>query len=1837
VNNESPISKKALFNNNLEIETKNEKINTYKEMRYNKIINRDNNNDNRICDLDNNNKYVYEKDYNDIENKLFKTEDNNYIISEVNEYSEEINDENIYNSNNNDDYNKIENTELYKVRNNSNNVDITLSDSSNYVQENENDNYIKNKEYIKIKENKNINPEINHYETISSSLNIIMKEFNHMPKEDIIKKLRKAIYECNQIEELHKNDSKRINELMSNISNKSEDYNELFNKYQELLKTKSKINTSKVKEEKSNSNSELELLLDKNNRASKVNETIDTNTLNDKNGSLENLEKKVKEQKKIIDDYEFIMEQNNKEKKIYISNLENDLNITNEKLNEYKLKFDAKNKENEDLLKIIEDIEKKRKESIEQYDVLDHELKMNQKKMKELQNENNTLDISLIEANKNISSLKNEIKDLVEKNDDITKELMEYQDNYEGLNSELNEYRKDNEILNNELQEYKKSNEYLNSKLHDSKELLDNAIQTEEKNLNSLEDNEVLFQRYREKSIPELLEKFKHDPPHKIEEIYCMTNIIISELERDLKSSKDKLHEEKNLRESISMKQIQNIQSINELEQSLSEIQSLHKEQMNINQQNENEIKRLLKKLSYSNTQIESIQNKLLDQQDKINQRTTLNEKTKDLEQKNKDSQIQIQKLNKIIEDNQNKNAFIERKFDEFFKMFNEKFTAYIKSIYENNSKETKGKNDNSNYLDIEDIKVIIKENSELKHKLEKLTNNTLIENYNRSIRDLINSQSDFIDTNIIHSIDDYDSMSKDDIIQQLTVLLEKYKDISEQFEKVQGSYSDLEKTYETLQNTYDKKEEKLVEYEQEKTKLADRIQHLEEEIIKERNYTADCEQLKNEIINKDKELEISHQYINEMKLTLETITTNSSGMQKELDEKNNLIDNYIQKINQLNSDILHITNEVEMKDRSNEDIRNSYENEKSKTMKDLVDLKNAHSNILKELDDLKKQYNELQEKYNNSIEENSNSLLSAEKQKSEIELKMNTQINENAILLAKNESLESVIKKQEQDIEEINIKNDQLSAKYNDERLANEKLNGEIKKLMMEIEYGENERKTIFNTKTQMDNDYSTLRSQYDVVNQKLKEYEEENKRISCDQSDMKIKNEELNKKYNDLEVQYKLVKNSLDEKSQENENIKNLLNQKSQENESLKYSLEDFILLGRNDDNGENEDSSLGISQIKSLNDFENATSCSKYLRSISKRIEKEREDLKEQINKMQITINDITTENNLIKQELADSQNHLLQLEEENGKIKKDSENMYNEEMEKREKEHQELNQSYSDSINEKEKEINRLKESCRNSQMDIEKLKKDIQRSESELKESQKRNKEMEISLNESLERINILMKEKSQNKDNEEDEMIVQKQMEEIERNKQETITYKNEIKELKQQIDTLLDEKDRLEQKLKFEIIPENEFNIIKMDENKHNECEEQIKNTNLENNELVKDIHIKYEALIKEHEELTNSYNEQCNQINLLWKSLSPVEEEVLDNNKDLLSLKEYIEKELTQKKNTLQEFKESTVKQIEEKCKENEKLKKDIDEIKEEYDEKVKKITEQLNKQTEELKKVEDLRDQQINEMKENYNQKIQTLQHKISNLKESLRMVKQNNKREKRELENLISNKNLKPYIPRNSRSLSHISSQSFQSPSSHALSQINLSPSNVNSHSSPLSEKDLDDNKENNSSIIYSNSIISESNHSSRSKYNNNSNNNNSNTNNNNNNNNNYNNSDTPVNGILLHNVNNKANNNVLRSCLSEINDNSLRELSLQKVYNSCCNLHLQPNSLNKSLSKEIHEMRQRLNLNSESDKIHTRKHLLEMDKYLLENDDLMETFKSTDLLKKKLLEFETKYT
>ncbi|ORY83330.1 hypothetical protein LY90DRAFT_697284 [Neocallimastix californiae] len=494
-----------------------------------------------------------------------------------------------------------------------------------------------------------------------------------------------------------------------------------------------------------------------------------------------------------------------------------------------------------------------------------------------------------------------------------------------------------------------------------------------------------------------------------------------------------------------------------------------------------------------------------------------------------------------------------------------------------------------------------------------------------------------------------------------------------------------------------------------------------------------------------------------------------------------------------------------------------------------------------------------------------------------------------------------------------------------------------------------------------------------------------------------------------------------------------------------------------------------------------------------------------------------------------------------------------------------------------------------------------------------------------------------MKEKSQNKDNEEDEMIVQKQMEEIERNKQETITYKNEIKELKQQIDTLLDEKDRLEQKLKFEIIPENEFNIIKMDENKHNECEEQIKNTNLENNELVKDIHIKYEALIKEHEELTNSYNEQCNQINLLWKSLSPVEEEVLDNNKDLLSLKEYIEKELTQKKNTLQEFKESTVKQIEEKCKENEKLKKDIDEIKEEYDEKVKKITEQLNKQTEELKKVEDLRDQQINEMKENYNQKIQTLQHKISNLKESLRMVKQNNKREKRELENLISNKNLKPYIPRNSRSLSHISSQSFQSPSSHALSQINLSPSNVNSHSSPLSEKDLDDNKENNSSIIYSNSIISESNHSSRSKYNNNSNNNNSNTNNNNNNNNNYNNSDTPVNGILLHNVNNKANNNVLRSCLSEINDNSLRELSLQKVYNSCCNLHLQPNSLNKSLSKEIHEMRQRLNLNSESDKIHTRKHLLEMDKYLLENDDLMETFKSTDLLKKKLLEFETKYT
>jgi len=35
-------------------------------------------------------------------------------------------------------------------------------------------------------------------------------------------------------------------------------------------------------------------------------------------------------------------------------------------------------------------------------------------------------------------------------------------------------------------------------------------------------------------------------------------------------------------------------------------------------------------------------------------------------------------------------------------------------------------------------------------------------------------------------------------------------------------------------------------------------------------------------------------------------------------------------------------------------------------------------------------------------------------------------------------------------------------------------------------------------------------------------------------------------------------------------------------------------------------------------------------------------------------------------------------------------------------------------------------------------------------------------------------------------------------------------------------------------------------------------------------------------------------------------------------------------------------------------------------------------------------------------------------------------------------------------------------------------------------------------------------------------------------------------------------------------------------------------------------------------------------------LLEMDKYLLENDDMIEGFKTTDTLKKKLLEFETKY-
>ncbi|KAG4100357.1 hypothetical protein H8356DRAFT_934918 [Neocallimastix lanati (nom. inval.)] len=459
--------------------------------------------------------------------------------------------------------------------------------------------------------------------------------------------------------------------------------------------------------------------------------------------------------------------------------------------------------------------------------------------------------------------------------------------------------------------------------------------------------------------------------------------------------------------------------------------------------------------------------------------------------------------------------------------------------------------------------------------------------------------------------------------------------------------------------------------------------------------------------------------------------------------------------------------------------------------------------------------------------------------------------------------------------------------------------------------------------------------------------------------------------------------------------------------------------------------------------------------------------------------------------------------------------------------------------------------------------------------------------MELSLNESLQKINILVNKESKsqtdidflNKDIEDREKKLQKQLEDIEEIKQEALKYKNQIKELKEQMDIIIDERNNLEQKLKLEI-HENEVNL-KIEKSKIKEYEKQMQNSNLKNDELIKDINDKYESLKKEYEELANTYNKQCSQINLIWKSLSPTED--IFDNKDLLSLKEYLENELSQKnknitknyKNILQQFKDSSIKQIEEKCKENERLKKNLNEIKEEYDEKekklvklfdekVKEIAERLQQQTEERKKVEDMRDQQVNEMKENYAQKIQTLQQKIYSLKENLHTLKENNKQEKRELENFISNTN-------NNNSLSKCSS-----------SQLSLIPSPSQLNLLDIEKGDLNHNKEKNTIK--------------------------------------------------------KPNSNTHQSCLSEVNENNLRELKLQKVFNSSLKLNIQPNSLNRSLSNEIQEMRQRLNKNSDNDSAIKRKYLLEKDSYyLLENNDMMEGFKTTDMLKKKLLEFETKYT
>ena len=1758
---------------------------------------------------------------------------------------------------------------------------IYMKENKEFIKEkniNENENSIKNENDPKYNESV-----LNYYDNISHDVSNLIEDFSNLTKDEIITKLKIILSENNQMKELHKTDVKQIDELKDNISHKLDDYYELYTKYQDIIKNKTKEEKEEEKEisnkiplleeslktqnkklkskikhyENVLKNNRIEITEEEinetdsikdetelfsfsitNNKTYELDDTIDilNNEINDKNGFIENLEKKVKDQQKIIDDYEMIMEQNNKEKGIYISNLEKNLDEANEKnssflnkLNEYEAKINEKNKENNELLRTVREIEEKRKSTIEKYDDLEQRMEENEKKMKELKNENNSLDVNLREANKNVSYLKNEIKDLEEKNKELSKELVNCQ----------------------------QSNESLNNQFSVRVEQLKNSIKEEEAE-SIIDDKEELFQRYNDKSMIELMNEMKSDPPHKIEEMYCLTSIIITNLEDELKDSrnqvnnlenellesknyindledevestksqicnleeelqisKTQLNEERSMRKSISIKQNQNIKSINELEKSLYDIQNLYKEQMSINQENENEIKSLLKKLSYSNTQIEDIQTKLTDQQEIINIHSKINEKTKDLEQKNKDSQIQIKKLSKIIEHSQSNNAFIERQFDEFFKMLNEKLTAFVKDFCENNIKENNEKKKDNNNIDDDNIKGIIKENSELKRKLNKISSNILLDdddNYN--INNLV-GENNFIESDIINSIDDCDNMSKDDIINKLLIILQKYKYLKEQYDKLQNSYDNLEKTYEILQNNNYKKQEKINEYEQEKDNLMDRIQKLEESLIHERNYKIDCDQLKKEIISKDKELDTSLHCINEMKMTLETITSNSRGMQKELNEKDNIIENYTHKINQLNNEIIRITSEIEMKNKSNEDIRISYENANSKNIKDLENLKSTHSNILNELDSLRKQYNELQEKYNKIIEENTNSVLSSEKQKSEFELRMNAQINENALLSAKNSSLESIIKKQEQDIEEINKKKDQLSSQFNDERLKNEKLNGEIKKLMIEIEYGENERKNIYNTKTQIDIEYSTLKNEYDTVNQKLKKYEEENKRISNNHSDMENKTEELNKKIeesnqkiDDLQAKYDSVKSTLELKCQENEN--------------LKISLEDFIHLGMS--KYENDENDSELLRIKSLDDIRDIKDYSRYSRSLSKKIEKDREDLINKIDQMKITIKNMTTENNLIKNELTCTQNRIVQIEEEKDKLQKSSENKYNKEKE-----------NYNDSINEKDKEINRLREYERNSQLDIERLKDDLQKSKLELEESQKKNKEMESSLSESLQKINMLMNEESKNKtdidylnkDIIDREKKLQKQLEDIEENKQEAIKYKNQIKELKKQIDIIFDEKANLERKLKLEI-RENEVNL-KIEKSKVDEYERQMKDSNLKNNELVKDINIKYDSLKTKYDELNNLYDKQCTQVNLLWKCLSPTEE-ILDN-KDILSLKEYLEKELTQKnnkinnlqqtcdcyqeqketitknyKNILQQFKDNSIKQIEEKCKENEKLKKDIEEIKEEYaekekkmvklfDEKVKDIADQLKKQTEERQKVDELRNQQMNEMKESYTQKIQTLQQKVTSLKESLHTIKENNKQEKRELENLISKKNMSP-----------CTLQSQQPPSQ----TQSLPPQSANVSSIiPNVEKDLDDNKENvglhySKSTIYSN----ESNNICRNKY---------------------------SNGILLHNVNKKPYSNVLRSCLSEVNENNLRELKLQKVYNSCCNLHLQPNLLNKSLSKEIQEMRQRLNINKDNDGNITRKQLLEMDNYLLENDDMIEGFKTTDMLKKKLSEFEIKY-